>query len=338
MDFDISSSMQQKSIQSMGGEARKQALSADQRAEIAKKAADARWDVPKAEYGAPERPLRIGDLEIPCYVLDDGRRVITQGGALSALSMSQGTATKGGGDRLTNFLGTKSLNTFVSSELTKMIIPIRFRPPSGGVAYGYDAKILPEICDTVLAAREKNALHYQQLHIAKQCEILVRAFARVGIVALVDEATGYQSARNRDALQKILDKYLTDEWAKWTKTFPDEYYEQLFRLHGIKYPTGTGTKRPGYVGHWTNDIVYDRLAPGIKDELKKKNPRIDKGNRARAHHQYLTLDIGNPALKEHLSNIIFLMRTCKTWDEFKERLDEASPKFGDTLRLAFLND
>ncbi|MDR3406615.1 MAG: P63C domain-containing protein [Chthoniobacter sp.] len=323
-----------ESIQSKGGRARADALSDNEKSSIARTAALARWDVPKAEYGAPERPLRIGNLEIPCYVLDDGRRVITQGGALSALSMSQGTATKGGGDRLTNFLGTKSLNPFVSSELAKMITPIRFRPPTGGVAYGYDAKILPEICDTVLEARGKDALNYQQLHIAKQCEILVRAFARVGIVALVDEATGYQAARNRDALQKILDKYLTDEWAKWTKTFPDEYYEQLFRLHSIEYPTGTGTKRPGYVGHWTNDIVYDRLAPGIKDELKKKNPRTDTGNRARAHHQHLTREIGHPALREHISNVIFLMRTCKTWDEFKDRLDEASPKFGDTLKLA----
>ncbi len=328
--------MQPDSIQEMGGRARAKALSASERSEIASKAATARWDVPKAEYGAPDRPLRIGAIEIPCYVLDDGRRVITQAGAMSALSMSQGTATKGGGDRITNFLSTKAISPFISKELQKMITPIKFRPPTGGIAYGYDAKILPEICDSVLEARDNKTLNYQQGHIAKQCETLIRAFAKIGIVALVDEATGYQAARNRDALQRLLDKYLTDEWAKWTKTFPDEYYEQLFRLHGIAYPNGTGgTKRPGYVGHWTNDIVYDRLAPGIKEELKRKNPRTETGTRARTHHQHLTRDIGHPALMEHLSNIIFLMRTCEDWDEFKRRLDDAAPKWAETLKLQF---
>jgi hypothetical protein len=105
-------------------------------------------------------------------------------------------------------------------------------------------------------------------------------------VALIDEATGYQEVRDRNALQVILDKYLTDEWAKWTKTFPDDFYKELFRLKGIEYPPRSG-KKASYVGHWTNDVVYDRLVPGLKEELKKKNPVTGKGHRARKHHQHL---------------------------------------------------
>lgn len=69
-----------------------------------------------------------GDLEIPCYVLDDGRSVITQSGMLSAMKMSQGTATKGGGDRIANFANTKSISPFISATLGDVIMnPIRFK-------------------------------------------------------------------------------------------------------------------------------------------------------------------------------------------------------------------
>lgn len=97
-----------------------------------------------------------------------------------------------------------------------MLNPIRFRAPTGGVvATGYDATILPNICDAVLAARDAGALRTDQLHIAKQCEILVRGLARVGIIALVDEATGYQRDRTKDALAKILEAFIDKELQPW---------------------------------------------------------------------------------------------------------------------------
>src|ERR1035438_5456390 len=117
------------SVQAQGGKARAEKLSKEDRSAIASVAAEARWNktgkdrthVPKADFGSPDRPLRVGELEIPCYVLDDGRSVITQSGMLSALKMSAGTATKGGGDRLANFSSTKSIKPFVSGKLEEMI-------------------------------------------------------------------------------------------------------------------------------------------------------------------------------------------------------------------------
>ena len=164
----------------------------------------------------------------------------------------------------------------------------------------------------------------------------MRGFATIGIIALVDKATGYQEVRDRLALQKILEKYITDEWAKWTKTFPDEFYIELFRLKNIPYPPDTRTlKKPSYVGHWINDVVYSRLAPGVLNELRKKNPRQPSGSRKRKFHQYLTRDIGHPALKEHLSNVIFLMKSCTKWEDFKRRLNRARAKYEHTLEILF---
>ncbi len=284
----------------------------------------------QAEYGSPNKPLKIGKMEIPCYVLEDGRRVLVQGGVMAAMNMRPGTASKGTpGDRLTKFLGTKAINPFVPNDLRDLITsPIKFRVPTGQEAYGYEATILPDMCDAVLDARKAGSLNYQQTHIAAACEILVRAFAKVGIIALVDEATGYQDVRSRQALEEFLEKFIADEYLKWTKTFPDEFYRQLFRLRGWRY-SPFSVKRPRLVGRLTNDIIYSRLAPGVLDELKKKNPKDQRGRLKRKHFQWLTEDIGHPKLREHLASVTTLMKASNKWDDFKRMLNRALPKWVD---------
>lgn len=326
--------MQDESMQSMGGKARAKALSAEQRAEIARNAAEARWGLPKVICGALDRPLRIGEIEIPCYVLEGEKRVLVQRAIVSAMGMARGGSSKGGGDRLSHFVNQKRLNDFMDSQIkTVTAEPVKFLTPTGQVAHGYEAEFLAKLCFAVLDAERAGALQDQQKHIAQQCRILIEGFSIIGINALVDEATGYQQIRARDALQKILERYIKGEWAKWSRRFPPEFYENLFRLKGISFPPSEGTQKPSYVGHWTNDVVYSRLAPGIVKKLREVNPRKESGGRARKHHQHLTEDIGVPELKTHLNNVVFLMKTCASWDDFKHRLDMASPKFGDTIPL-----
>lgn len=323
---------------SVGGHARARALSSEQRKEIARMAALSRWDnsLPKAEFGSPDHPAKIGNWEIPCYVLNDGRRVFVQRGMMEALDMKQGTAGRGGGDRLSKFVRTKALTPFVSMELSDMIKnPITFQIPHGGKAYGYEATVLADLCDAVLEARKEGVLHYQQQHIATRCEILVRAFAKVGIVALVDEATGFQEIRDRQALQAILDKYLRQELASWAKRFPDEFYKQIFRLRGWNWK-GMKVNRPQVVANYTKDIVYSRLAPGIISELEARNP-IENGKRKAKHHQWLTGDVGHPALAQHLYATIGLMRIALSWDEFKRMLNRAYPKRVDIKQAGQLD-
>ena len=284
-------------------------------------------------YGSADRPLRIGDLEIPCYVLDDGRRVLVQRGMMTALDMKQGTAGRGAGDRLAKFVATKALSGFVDAKLAEMITnPILFRVEGGQTAYGYEATILADICEAVLAARKAGKLNYQQEHIADQCEILVRGFARVGIVALVDEVTGFQADRARDALAKILEAFVQKELRKWVRTFPAEFYQQLCRLRGVTYPP-TKKNFPSYFGHLTNNIVYDRLAPGVKDELKRLTPRDESGRHRDRLFQRLTEDVGHPKLREHLASVVALMKVSPAYDTFEEHLDTALPKWSEQLTL-----
>lgn len=319
------------SAQAKGGKARAEALTPERRKEIARNAAAARWaDEPvlKATHESGDHPLVIGGKQIPCYVLEDGRRVLSLGGMVRALDMSIGGATGGKqGDRLVKFATGRAIKPFVSEELlARMNEPVRFRAPTGGfVATGYEATILPDLCDAVLEARKAEALRKDQQHIAQACELLVRALARVGIIALVDEATGYQEVRDRKALEEILNKYISEELRRWTKTFPDDYFKQIFRLKGWKTPKAP-TARPGVIASYTNDVVYARLAPGVLEELQKLNPSDGKGRRKHKNFQFLSDDHGHPKLKDHLSDIVFLMSAASSWAEFKRLLDRVKPR------------
>ena len=174
------------------------------------------------------------------------------------------------------------------------------------------------------------------MHIAERAEVLVRGFAHVGIIALVDEATGYQKVRDRKALEDILDEYLLPFQARWAKRFPDEFYKELFRLKGWQWQ-GMQVNRPQVVGHYTNDIVYERLTPGLLEQLQLRNPKDDRGERKHKHHQWLTYDFGQPELYTHLVGAIAIMSTAtfndpqRAWPEFKRRLQRWRPRINTNL-------
>jgi hypothetical protein len=289
--------------------------------------------IQKVAFGSDDRPLKIGGLEIQCYVLEDGTRVLSQMGVNKALSRPEG-GSRDTSRNLPRFLELKGLSSFIDKDLEARVNNPIIYQGKGGKINGVQATLLPEICDVWLKARDAGILKGKQLITAKKADIIMRGLAHIGIIALVDEVTGYQEIRDRQALQIILDKYITDEWAKWTKTFPDEYYKELFRLKNMEYPPRTKNK-PSYIGHWTNDIVYKRLAPAVLTALKDKNPKNEKGNRTHKLHQSLTRDYGHPKLQEHLANIIFLMKGVQKWSDFERVINRAAPRYGETIPLDF---
>lgn len=327
--------MTEKSPNSAGGIARANSLTPEERSRIAQQAADARWGIPKATHRGE---IVIGDVRIPCAVLDDGRRVLTETGVTYAIiGQRSGSAKRkklraDPGALLPLFIGHERLKPFISQEIMAgPLTPVIYRDGSRSVQ-GFDATILPAACEIWLKARDAHALHPAQAEKAQRADMLMRGLAHVGIVALVDEATGYQEVRDRQALQAILDQYLRQEFAAWAKRFPDEFYRQMFRLKGWSY-NHMSVARPGVVGTYTKDVVYERLAPGIVEELGKLNPKNDKGHRTRRHHQWLTDDIGHPALSQHLHAVMGLMRASPNWDEFVRLLDRAFPKKGQTIDM-----
>jgi hypothetical protein len=256
---------------SKGGEARAQKLDPEKRKEIAQTAALARWggeSLPQATHGSPDRPLRIGDIELQAYVLQNGTRVLTQASFLEGLGRHRKANVRKEGveERVPAILQGKAIGAFVPREILEKSRPIRFRLPGGSIANGYRADLLPDVCEVYLKARDAGALPRNQEHVAKQADILIRGLARVGIIALVDEITGYQADRARDALAQILERFVSKELRKWIKTFPVDFYKEMYRLRGWHYADDSSA-RPAVVGTLTDNIVYKRLAPGVRDEL-----------------------------------------------------------------------
>ncbi len=325
------------------GKARAEALTPQRRAHIARSAAIKRWEVEgkaapiPARYGALDRPLRIGAIEIPCYVLADGTRVLSQRGLQGGvgLSLSGGPAGARRIALLMERLAEKGID--VRGLVARTNSPIRFMPPHGGIpADGYDAMILPDICAVLIDAQQQGILGKAREHLATRAAMLQHGFATVGIIALVDEATGYQDFRKRDALAHILEKFVAKELRPWVRTFPAEFYKQIYRLNDWPYEDNKG--RPGIIGHWTNNIVYKRLAPGVWEEIKRLTPRTPSGVYKNKLFQRLTEDVGHPKLREHLTGVVMLMKYSPNWNVFMERLDKEYPQWGGNLMLPFPDD
>ena len=231
------------------------------------------------------------------------------------------------------FLPSKNLKPFISNDLMLSKNPIAYKPLAGGrIAFGYKAEILPMVCYAYIDASKAGVILKTQAHVVRAAETIIRGLATVGIIALIDEATGYQKVRDRLALQKILDAYLRKELAAWAKRFPNEFYEEMFRLRNWQW-NGMSVKRPGFVGKLTNDLVYERLAPALLDELERKNPVLETGHRKSRHHQWLSDDIGIPALAQHIHAAIALMRASDTWSTFYGMINRALPKKRGQLPL-----
>jgi len=327
-----------------GGRVRAKRLDPAKRRDIAQLAAMTRWagegksPPVLAKYGAPDRPLKIGSIEIPCYVLADGRRVLAQRGLQSGIGLSEGGGFDGAPRmmKLLRDLREKGINI---RELTaRLESPIRFIPPHGGnQAHGYEATILPDVCAVILEARLAGKLRPKQERLAENCAVLQHGFATVGIIALVDEATGYQEFRARDALAQILEKFVAKEIQPWVSTFKPDYYREIFRLNNWKYDDTTSA-RPSVIGHWTNNIVYRRLAPGVLDELRRIIPRDENGRLKYKLAQGLTRDHGHPKLEAHLVGVTMLMKYSPDWRTFMERLDREYPQYGKDMLLPFPRD
>lgn len=317
-----------------------QTLTPKQRKDRAEKAAKSRWDkkkqldqIPLAIY---EGILKIGETSLDVAVLENDVRIISTASVFQALNRpTRGTrgASIVENEEVINlpaFMDAKNLKPFINQDVIDVIKRIKFKTKDGQIKEGYDATILPIVCDVYLKAREEKVLTKVQFDTAQKAEILVRSLAKVGITALVDEATGYQDARAKDALAKIFEAFVAKELQPWVKTFPIDYYKELCRLYGIQFPPKTGNQFPQFFGHITNNAIYERLAPELLPELKKM---ANKQAKKAKLHQFLTEDIGHPKLREHLSSVITILKLSKDKETFYQNLDTIHPKLNETTNF-----
>lgn len=320
-----------------GGMARAAALTPERRKEISNSGTLAKKklaSLPRSDYRGE---IKIGGMALACCVLHDGTRLVSEHGLTSTLGGSGGKTYRLRNDNTEEvagpmplFLASKALQPFIGAVFEEPDLSAVEYVENGKIQRGYNAAILPKVCEVWLAAKDAGALQPSQLGKAKKAEILIRGLARVGIVALIDEATGYQKDRARDELARILEAFVAKELQPWVKTFPANFYEQMFRLRGIPFDPSV-IKKPAYFGHLTNNIVYRRLAPGVLVELKtKKKETRSAGGKL---HQLLTRDIGHPKLRELVTSVTTIMMLSEKWDDFLPKLERVHPAFNETLPL-----
>jgi hypothetical protein len=335
-----------------GGHARAAKLTQEERSSIAKAAANKRWASAQNEIndGSPrvlesfKGKLQIAGASIPCAVVmgpNGIQRVLSETGITKAVLGDRSGASKRlkeGGAPLPIFLAQNQLKGFISNDLISgPLKPIDY-VDGNRIVRGYDAQILPAVCNVWLKAREAGKLQGQQLEKAMKAEVLMRALAETGIVALVDEATEYQQVRPQNALQSYLELVIRRELAVWAKKFPDEFYENIYKLKGWKWP-GMSKNRFSVCANYTTNLIYDRLGPGITDELIRKTPMNEKGYRPVKLHQWLSDEIGDPMLATHMHSILMFQRLAIAnrygWKRFLHMVDQVLPRRGNTLELPF---
>lgn len=264
--------------------------------------------------------IHLGDTSIECYVLENDERVLSGREMQRALRMVDSEDVQlTSGSRLTRHLGQKSIQPYIAEALNEgKFDPIICTDGKKQIS-GYRAEALIELCDAFLQARSKIELSPRQKIIAEQCEILVRGFAKVGLIALIDEATGYQKSRKHDALRELLNQYLAEGMQKWIHTFPDSFFSELDRLYNNE-PT-TSRTRPQYYGHFINKYIYEPIEYGyLKRELDKLNI-TDKGTRRARFHQWLS-ENGREILKRQISKVEGQMELFSDINHFRQGMEK----------------
>jgi P63C domain len=255
--------------------------------------------------------LTIGNVELPVYVIDDGRRVISRTGATGVLIGRQG------GGKLESYIAVGALRKYIPSDLPGQMIAFSMPGVVNKTVRGISAETFLEICRAYVKALDENAsLTDHQRSVAIKASMFLASCAKVGLIALIDEATGYQYERTEDALQPKLRLYLSEEMRKWEKTFPDEIWVEFGRLTNWK---GSITKRPKYWGKLVMELVYEYLDPDVAKWLKENAPKPQGGQN---YHRWLSGQYGLRKLVEHIWKLVGIAKTCHTILELKDKMAE----------------
>jgi len=304
-----------------GGKARAKALSSEERSRIAREAVEARW----RNAGKPRvlRATHKGSFEqdfgidVECYVLDDDARtaVISQRGMGQALGFS-----KQGGGRLPRFISGKSIAPYLGLELReKLNNPLIFQGPpavSGSPSidkiHGFDVTLLIDVCKAIVAAEGDGKLLANQKNIAKQAHVILNASAKAGIKGLVYALAGYDVTK--EEVIAAFKFYVREEARDYEKEFPDQLYEEWYRLYQLPKPE---RNKPWKFMHLTVDQVYRPLAKSNGKILELTKVQREKGNaRWKRLHQFLS-EIGVKALRTQLGQLLGIARISKSKTEYE---------------------
>lgn len=266
--------------------------------------------------------------EIPCYVLDDGQRIFRLSNLTKALRGKEH-------GKFGNYLAANNIQKYLPTRLVPLSDETHDRVPQGVVEFvhnnkiekGYNSEDFMDVCIAFIEAGHSEELSDVQKEILVNANKYIMACAKVGITALIDEATGYQNLREDNALQLKLKFFLSDQLRDWEKTFPDELWKQFGRLTNWK---GSINSRPRYWGKLVNELIYECIDEDLAKYLKETKPLMPSHTK---YHQWLNENYGVRALTEHIWQIIGMARGCHNIAQLKELANKEFKKTNVQLTL-----
>lgn len=318
-----------------GGKARAEKLTADERKDIARTAALARWgkkDFDGMPYAIRDGQLKIGSVWIDCYVLNDGRRVIHKRGMAKALGLKSD-----GGNTFMKTIGRKGLGSIIGPEMRESINnPIIFKPLVGDPAHGFNGIFFIEVCDLIWEANKQDKLDKRQLFLAVQAEIIVRSCAKVGIIALIDEATGFIRDKRKEEYRELFNSFIREEFRQWEAEFPKQFFDMIYKLYNLKRRSNKN-HHPQFFAGFIRRYVYTPLANSngaVLAMLDEKNPIVyASGGRKHKMFQFLSDEVGLPAFRQHLWQLVGIGNATNTKEGFQRGFKNAFPQVGDQYQL-----
>lgn len=255
---------------------------------------------PKALYAG-----KLFDGLLDCYVLEDERRIVSQRGMVRALSGSAAnpSSLRQYAERISG--GSVWLDSANGFE---------FVLPGGRVGVALEATTIPELLQLYVDALGAGLLHSQQLPVAARAAKMLGALAKVGVIALVDEATGYQTQREATALSFAFRAILLESTCQWDLMWPAEFVAAMCKLHGEDW---VGGAHPAFLASTYEKLYHLILGGEVSAELKRRNPEPHHGTN---HHQWLTPE-ARTIVRRQVPILIALAETCGSKDEFWARVE-----------------
>lgn len=254
--------------------------------------------------------------QVDCYVLADGRRVISQRGAVRGLTQKPGeTSGREGGnlaayvERLPNGLA-----------LLEAGAEIRFQGPTGP-AIGRDAEWFVDVLAAYADAADAGLLHHTQAHLAVNANRILRSLAKVGIVALIDEASGYQSVRKEGVLAALFARVFPVKPQPWDAMFQPSLVKALASLDGYVW---NGGPHPRHLASTNKKIYVGFLGGEVAAELRRRNPDARFGHNL---HQDLSDDVRD-AFRSHLDLVEVVAKQSRSKNDFWNRMER---QFGGAM-------
>lgn len=248
------------------------------------------------------------DVECEAIVLADGRRGFNRR-QLVAIAGFTGNVT---GSRFGHFLAEISPNALKIYEDTSSKVSM----PNGATANFISCDVVPEFASGVIHQALDGTLHPQRRMLIAPCLKIQDSLARVGIVALIDEATGYQYHRAPDALQDLFARLIRNTAADWERRFHPDYYQAIYKLFGWQYDQ-TVSQRPHIIGKITLQWVYEPVFPPEILVAIKERQSSEK------MHQWLTDEGGLKLMEKQRDAVMMIARSSADHQDFEARCSVA---------------